>query len=215
VKISPSLLACDFARLAEEIRRSEAAGADWLHVDVMDGHFVPNLTVGPSVVRSVKRAARVPLDVHLMIAEPAKYVAAFVEAGSDYLTIHAESEGDTAALLEEIRRLGAKPGLTVRPGTDLSSFEACGDLIDLALVMAVEPGFGGQTFMPESLARIRALRGMLGERVEIAVDGGVTVDNAKAIGDAGASVLVAGTAVFGAPDIAAAVAALRGDACGA
>jgi ribulose-phosphate 3-epimerase len=203
-------LACDFARLGEEIRRVEDAGADWLHVDVMDGHFVPNLTVGPAVVQCMKRVARLPLDVHLMLNHPDRYIETFVTAGADCLTVHAEAEGDVGAMLRKIRGRGVRAGLSVKPATGLTSFETHRDWIDVALVMSVEPGFGGQSFISGSEEKIKGIRRILGGEVDVAVDGGITVENADLVREAGVSVIVAGTAVFCAADVSAAIRSLRG-----
>ena len=208
--IAPSLLSCDFANLEAEIRRVEDAGADWLHVDVMDGHFVPNLTIGPPVVRAIKRVARVPLDVHLMITHPLRYADAYLDAGADYLTAHVEASEDAAAFVAHVRSKGGSPGLSVSPPTDVEALLPFLDDIDLALVMTVNPGFGGQAFMPACMPKIRAIRQRRGDLL-IEVDGGIDAATAPVALGAGATVLVAGSYVFGAAsgDYAEPIRALR------
>ncbi len=195
--IAPSILSADFANLQNEIEAVTAAGADWLHVDVMDGHFVPNLTIGIPVVASIKKVSKIPLDVHLMIEQPEKYIEQFVKAGADYLTIHVESTKDVLGCLNKIRELGAKPGITLRPGTSLDAVLEFLPLCDLVLVMTVEPGFGGQSFMPDQVAKIDQLfqiREKKGFNFLIEVDGGVSD---KTLGHLSkADVLVAGNFVF-------------------
>ena len=213
MKIAPSILSADFAALGEAIGRVEAAGADLLHVDVMDGHFVPNLTIGPPVIESIRKRTRLPLDVHLMIEEPERWVETYVKAGADYVTVHAEACPHLERVLSLIREAGAKSGAALNPSTPPEVLQYVLDDLDLVLVMSVNPGFGGQSFIPTAYEKIRRVRSMLGGRdVLISVDGGVKADNAGALALAGASVLVAGSAVFGAPDPGAAVDALRGAA---
>ncbi|CAM4453069.1 ribulose-phosphate 3-epimerase [Corallococcus exiguus] len=213
VRISPSLLSCDFSRLGEEVRAIEAAGADWIHVDVMDGRFVPNLTLGPVIVEAIKRVATKPLDVHLMIVEPEKYVDAFVKAGADVLTVHQEASPHLHRTLQSIRQAGAKPAVVLNPGTSLSTIEEVLGDVDMVLLMSVNPGFGGQSFIESTVDKVRRLRAMLDARglkdVDIEVDGGINAQTAKRVVDAGATVLVAGSYVFGAKDYAQAIRSLR------
>jgi ribulose-phosphate 3-epimerase len=207
--ISPSLLSADFSRLGEEIALVEGAGADLLHVDVMDGHFVPNLTIGPFVVKAIHGAAKVPLDVHLMIDEPARYAEEFVKAGSHFLTYHVECDEGDPGTAERIRALGARPGISVRPGTPLSTIEDHLPLVDLVLVMSVEPGFGGQAFMPDVLTKVRALRERYGYEGIVEMDGGIDPDTVGDCVAAGADAFVAGSAIFRAPDPVAALKSIR------
>jgi ribulose-phosphate 3-epimerase len=210
MRIAPSILSADFAALGEAIARVEAAGADQLHVDVMDGHFVPNLTLGPPVIESIRKRTRLPLDVHLMIEEPDRWVETYVRAGADYLTVHAEATPHLERILAQIREAGAKAGVALNPSTPPEVLEYVLEDLDLVLVMSVNPGFGGQSFIPTAYEKIRRLRTLLGGRdVLVSVDGGVKADNAGPLARAGATVLVAGSSIFGAPDPGAAVAALR------
>jgi len=215
VRITPSLLAADFARLGEEARAAEAAGADWLHLDVMDGHFVPNISFGPAVLRALRPLVRMPFDVHLMIAPADPYLAAFAEAGADLISVHPEAGPHLHRSLQSIRALGCKAGVVLNPATPVSAAEEVLDLVDLVLVMSVNPGFGGQSFLRSQLGKIARLRRLIdetGRDIALQVDGGVTPDTAPDCIAAGADTLVAGTAVFGAADRAAAVRALRGEA---
>lgn len=211
--IAPSLLAADFARLADEIHRVEQGGADFLHLDIMDGHFVPNISFGFPVIESVRKTTRLELDTHLMLQDPMPFIAAFKEAGSDSLTIHVEIATDPATVLDAIRQHGLKCGLAVNPATPVEKLYPYLDELDLALVMSVEPGFGGQSFQPQALDKIRNLAAEIARRgldLPIEIDGGVNTDNAAACREAGTQLLVAGSAVFRAEDPAAAIAALRG-----
>ena len=194
--VNPSLLACDFAELREEIRRVEEAGARLLHLDIMDGHFVPNLSFGLPVVEAVRRSTDLPLDVHLMISEPARYVRRFREAGADLLTVHIEVLPDPRPLLEEIRSLGAGVGISLNPPTPAETLDGCLDLCDLVLVMSVMPGFGGQSFEPVALEKLRRLRSLAGPNLLLSIDGGVNLDTVAACSKAGADLLVTGSALF-------------------
>lgn len=201
-KIAPSILSADFSRLGEEIAAVEAGGADWIHVDVMDGHFVPNITIGPVVTRGARRATQLPLDVHLMIEEPDQYLQAFVDAGAHVITVHQEACRHLHRTLHLIRELGALAGVAVNPATPLESVREVLSDIDLLLVMSVNPGFGGQSFIPASTEKVRRARRMLdevGSKALIEIDGGVDTGNARELAAAGVDVLVAGSAVYGHP----------------
>jgi ribulose-phosphate 3-epimerase len=202
VRIAPSILSADFARLADAVHAAEAAGADWIHVDVMDGHFVPNMTIGPPVVAALRRVTRLPLDVHLMIEEPERLLDAFVAAGADLLTVHQEASVHLQRTVDRIRELGVRPGVSLNPATPLGTLTEILPYVDLVLIMSVNPGFGGQRFIPTSTGKIAALRRELDERdlgrIEIEVDGGIGPDTAPDVVAAGATVLVAGAAVFNA-----------------
>ena len=213
VKIAPSILAADFAHLAEAIQGAEAAGADYIHVDIMDGHFVPNISIGPPVVRSVRRITQLPLDVHLMISDPMRYAPVFADAGADGLTVHVEATPHLHRAVEQIRKLGVCPGVSLNPATPVAAISEILNDVDLVLVMTVDPGFGGQSFnerMPHKIARVRKMLESVESEAEIEVDGGIDSHTAERVVAAGATVLVAGTAVFGAQEgIAAAITAIR------
>lgn len=198
-KIAPSILAADFSRLGEELKAVKEAGADLIHVDVMDGHFVPNITIGPMVVRGLKKLTSLPLDTHLMIEEPDRYVGAFAEAGSSWITVHAEVCADLRRTIRQLRKLNVKPGVVLNPGTPLKSLYPILDEIDLVLLMSVHPGFGGQAFMPSVLKKIERLRKIVDKNrylLEIEVDGGIKVENIGEVARAGADIFVVGTGIF-------------------
>ncbi|MDD2706686.1 MAG: ribulose-phosphate 3-epimerase [Verrucomicrobiae bacterium] len=210
--IAPSLLAADYTRLGDEVHRAEKGGADWLHVDVMDGHFVPNLTFGPGLVAAIRKITNLPLDVHLMIERPDRYVDAFCRAGAHYLTVHAEAPHVMMDTLRRIRDLGVKPGVVLNPSTPAQTVESCLPLVDVVLCMTVVPGFGGQSFMPGVMEKVRWLADHPARKTNpywVEVDGGVNRETARQCVAAGANALVAGTALFGAPDFAAEAAAMR------
>jgi len=211
-KIAPSILSADFSRLGEEIAAIEAAGADYVHVDVMDGHFVPNITIGPLVVQAVRRVTQLPLDVHLMIAEPDRYIADFAQAGADIIVVHAEATHHLHRTVQLIKSLGKRAGVSLNPATPLNVLDYVLEDLDLVLLMTVNPGFGGQSFIDACLPKIQALRGIMDRRgieAELEVDGGVKTDNIARISHAGADVFVAGSAVFGSPDYAATIAEMK------
>ncbi|MEW6142672.1 MAG: ribulose-phosphate 3-epimerase [Chloroflexota bacterium] len=199
IKLAPSILSADFSRLGEQVAEVVKAGADYIHVDVMDGHFVPNITVGPLVVRAVRKLTEIPLDVHLMITGPERYINQFAEAGADIITVHVETCPHLHRVVQSIRNLKVRPGVSLNPATPLISVEEILPMVDLVLLMTVNPGFGGQAFIPETLGKIKALREVLDEerlKAELEVDGGIGPDNAAEVVKAGARVLVAGAAVF-------------------
>ena len=201
IRIAPSILSADFSRLGEEIRAIDAAGADYIHVDVMDGHFVPNITIGPLIVSAIRPLTGKLIDVHLMIAPADPYIAAFARAGADSITVHAEAGPHLHRSLQAIRAEGKRAGVAINPATPLSAIQHVIDMVDLVLVMSVNPGFGGQSFIPESLVKLAEARDLIGGRdIDLEVDGGVSHDNARALAEAGADVYVAGTAVFAGND---------------
>jgi ribulose-phosphate 3-epimerase len=211
-KIAPSILSADFGRLAEEVKAVDTAGADWIHVDVMDGHFVPNLTIGPCVVEAVDAATALPLDVHLMIENPMDYAEQFIKAGADYLSIHQEVVDDLPAAFARIRELGAKPAVAINPATPIETVSPLISEAAMILVMSVNPGFGGQGFMEEALPKLEALaslRERCGSECLLEVDGGIKTSNVQRVIDAGADVIVAGSAVFCADDYRAEISGLR------
>lgn len=208
VKIAPSLLAADFSCLQAEINKVESAGCDMLHIDVMDGHFVPNITVGPFIVKAIRKITKLPLDVHLMIERPEKYIDDFVKAGADHITFHVEAcHGNLSEVIEIVHSHAITCGISLKPATPLAKLEGALDNVDMVLLMTVNPGFGGQAFIPEVMEKVRELRRYFGRDIE--VDGGINQETAKQAVDAGANVLVAGTAIFGKPDVKKAIEVLR------
>jgi len=208
IRLAPSLLSADFSRLDREIDSVQEAGADLLHIDVMDGHFVPNITIGPFIVEAIKRASRIPLDVHLMISEPGKFIRQFLDAGADSLNFHIETAPQPHAIIEEIRKRGAKAGLVLSPETPADTLLGLLDSVDQVLVMTVNPGFGGQKLIPECVEKVRTIA-QAAPGLEIEVDGGINIDTVPEVVGAGANVLVAGSAIFGEEDRTAAIAAMR------
>ncbi|MBN1380697.1 MAG: ribulose-phosphate 3-epimerase [Deltaproteobacteria bacterium] len=212
-KIAPSILSADFSRLAEEIRAVERAGADWVHIDVMDGHFVPNITIGPGVIASLRKTTQLPFDVHLMIENPERYIKTFAEAGSDMITVHAEATTHLHRTIGLIHEAGVQAGVTINPATPLLMVEPVLPDCDLLLLMSVNPGFGGQKFIKSSLAKIRAARLLIdgiAPGVLLEVDGGVTLDNIESIANAGTDIIVAGAAIFESGDYADTIRAMKG-----
>jgi ribulose-phosphate 3-epimerase len=212
MKIAPSILSADFSRLKDEIQAVEAAGADWLHVDVMDGHFVPNITIGPVVVEWVRKVTKIPVDVHLMITDPDKYAPEFIKAGADWVSIHPETCANPNATLRKIRDLGAKASIAVNPDVPLSNVEHCFADIDMILMMTVFPGFGGQAFISDVLPKIEEIRKLIDQRkfpVLVEVDGGIKADNIKRVVRAGAEVIVSGSGIFKTPNYAETIRQMR------
>ncbi|AIZ56280.1 ribulose-phosphate 3-epimerase [Candidatus Methanoplasma termitum] len=212
-KVAPSMLSADFSKLGEEVRRIESAGADWVHLDIMDGMFVPNITIGPSVVASLRKLTKMPFDVHLMIQDPVRYVKAFADSGSDMLTVHVEADGDIRGALKSIMDHGIKPGITLNPGTPIESIEPYLDLVDLVLIMTVQAGFGGQSFKEVGLSKIgwvREYADAQNPRLEISVDGGINRNTGKLCVDAGATVLAAGSSLFNHSDMGKEIALWKG-----
>ncbi|MDQ0972737.1 ribulose-phosphate 3-epimerase [Neobacillus sp. NPDC093182] len=213
LKIAPSILSADFAKLGEEITAVERAGADYIHVDVMDGHFVPNITIGPLIVEAIRPVTKLPLDVHLMIDNPDQYIEAFAKAGADYITVHVEACRHLHRTIHHIKSFGIKAGVVLNPATPVNTIEHILKDIDMVLLMSVNPGFGGQKFIPEVLPKIRKVKEMadsIGKEIEIEIDGGVNSETAKLCVEAGANVLVAGSAIYDQEDYAAAISLIRG-----
>jgi len=210
--IAPSILSADFSNLTQQIRLTEMGGADWIHCDVMDGHFVPNITIGPLIVKAARKVTRLPLDVHLMIEHPGKYVKSFAQAGADYISVHVEADVHLNRTLNRIKELGCKAGVAVNPATPISSIRDVADCLDLLLIMTVNPGFGGQKFIPNSIRRIREaveLRKDSGANFLIEIDGGVNIETVKAAKEAGVDVFVAGSSVFESDNVTASTAGLK------
>jgi ribulose-phosphate 3-epimerase len=212
VKISPSILSADFSKLGEEVAAAEKAGAELIHIDVMDGHFVPNITIGPLVVKAIRDVTKLPFDVHLMIENPDKYIKEFADSGADIITVHEEASVHLHRTIQNIKECGAKAGVSLNPATPLGSIEPVLHYLDMVLIMSVNPGFGGQKFIPETLQKIKQLEGMINERklnIDIEVDGGVTVDNVSEVDFAGADIVVMGSAFYNSEDYAATVKAVK------
>jgi ribulose-phosphate 3-epimerase len=209
VKIAPSILSADFSRLKDEIAAVEAAGADWLHVDVMDGHFVPNITIGPVVVEWVRKVTNIPVDVHLMITDPDKYAPEFIKAGADWVSIHPDTCAKPSATLAKIRKLGARPSVAVNPDVPLDKVKNCFGEIDMVLIMTVFPGFGGQAFIPDVLPKIAEVRKRLDRSILVEVDGGIKTDNIARVVKAGGEVIVSGSGIFKTPNYAETIRQMR------
>jgi ribulose-phosphate 3-epimerase len=212
IKIAPSILSADFSRLKDEIQAVEAAGADWLHVDVMDGHFVPNITIGPVVVESVRKVTRIPLDVHLMITDPDKYAPEFIKAGADWVSIHPDTSPDPISSLQRIRELGARPSIAVNPDVSLEQIVGWLPEIDMILIMTVFPGFGGQPFIPDVLPKIERVRKTIDQKklsIFVEADGGIKVDNIDSVVRAGAEIIVSGSGIFNTADYVATIRRMR------
>lgn len=213
IKVAPSILSADFSQLANEIIKIEKAGADWVHIDVMDGHFVPNLTFGPPVVAAIRKVTKLPFDVHLMVTNPQDLIEPFIKAGADIITVHAETAPHLHRLLQTIKEHGKKAGVSLNPSTPLTVVEEVLDDLDMILIMSVNPGFGGQKFIPGAIDKVRRLREKIEQRkltLDIEVDGGINASTARQVIAAGATILVAGSAVYGAPDMTQAIKAIRG-----
>ena len=212
IKVSPSILSCDYSKMGEEFERMKNCGADWLHIDVMDGHFVPNITLGAPIVKCLRKSSDLVFDVHLMISDPKKYIPSFVEAGADIITFHIESDSPVEETVDLIRSLGCKAALAVKPGTPVEEVFPFLEKLSMVLVMTVEPGFGGQSFMGDMMDKVKAIRAEINRRgldTDVQVDGGISEKNAELVGESGANVLVAGSAIFGSKDPKATIESLK------